>query len=234
MDNISEYIFPSIAFLATIIIYLGARHLYLKFNKPIILQPMLSATVVLVAFILFSHISLKDYQEGTFMLSWMIAPLTIALMLPLYERIKEIRQLFLPILVTLMTGSVFTVSITLAIASYLGSSKATLLSLASKSVTTPVALAISEQIHSLPSLSALIVIITGVVGVITAPLIFSLAHIKSERAQGLTLGLSAHIIGSTYALEKNKRVAAYSIIAMSLNALISALLLPPIIQIFYR
>lgn len=234
MPNTHDLTFILLSFIATIGIYSLARFIYLKANKFILLQPMLSATVLLGIFLVQSHIPLEQYKEGTFLLTWMIAPLTIALMLPLYERIREIRHLLLPILFTLIICSTFTVALTLLTANYLGASKTSLLSLASKSVTTPVALSISEQIHSLSSLSALIVIVTGVIGVITGPIIFSLAGIKSERAQGLTLGLSAHIIGSTYALEKNHRIAAYSIIAMSLNALLSALLLPPAILFFYH
>ncbi len=210
----------------TCVIYFAARTLFIRFNNNVLLQPMLIATPVLILLLLNTNISLKHYQQGTQLLSWMLAPLTIALMVPLSEHIKSVSKVLPAILLTLILAGAFTVGITLLIAHLLGVNHASWLSLVSKSVTTPVALVISEEISALPSLAALIVIITGVVGVLFAPLVFKLSKETDPRAQGITLGLSAHIIGSAYAIEQNRKVAAYAIVSMSITAILSALLLP--------
>lgn len=231
----------------TLICYFFARYLYLKLDKPILLQPMLIATSVLIFLVNLFDIPLNSFNQGTSSLTWMIAPLSIGLMVPLAENLKDIKRYLPAILFTLTTCGIFTVAVTLLIADLLNTSHLSLLSLASKSVTTPVALIISEEINALPSLAALIVIITGVIGVITAPLIFKIFRINDEKVKGITLGLSAHIIGTAYALEDTKkegengsgstnttnRYAAYSIVSMSLTALLSAFILPWIIPLVF-
>jgi putative effector of murein hydrolase len=230
----------------TIACYFFARQLYIKLNKNILLQPMLVATSLLIILIKAFEIPLDTFKQGTHILTLMIAPLSIGLMVPLAQNFKEIKSIIPAILFTILIGGAFTVTITLVIAYLLDASQISLLSLSSKSVTTPVALVISKEIHALPSLAALIVIITGVIGVMTAPFIFKILKIQDDRAKGISLGLSAHIIGSAFAMEESSnlpkkelkgekshnRYAAFSIISMSLTALLSALILPWLIPYF--
>lgn len=242
MNVFSESIMPEIliynetyllAFASTLLSYFLARWLYFKSAKKFYFQPMLIATIILFSFVLTAEIPLVDYQIGTTALSWMIAPLTIGLMIPLFNHLKTIRSLLSTILLTLLLCGTFTVCITLVIAYWLGASKLALLSLSSKSVTTPVALLIAEEINGVPSLSALIVMVTGIIGTLLAPVIFKILNINDERAQGLTLGLSAHVIGTAFALEKSAKTAAFSVIAMTLTALLTAVILPLVITIFF-
>lgn len=237
-------IFILFSILLTLASYFSARFLYLKLHKNIFLQPMLVATIILMIVIFMFNIPLTTYQQATIPFTWMIAPLSICLMVPLAENLKEIKTILPNIIFTLLFCGTFTVAITLLIAYALGVSHLSLLSLSSKSVTTAIALVISEEVGALPSLAALIVIITGVIGVITAPIIFKILNIKDERAKGITLGLSAHIIGSAYAMEQtskennsskqnaHNRYASYSIVSMSITALLSALLLPWLLPYF--
>lgn len=239
-ENILSNIFLILSISFTFLAYFSARYIYIKLNKIIFLQPMLVATCVLIILIVTLGIPLDNYQYATHVLTWMIAPLSICLMVPLAENIKEIGKILPHILFTLLICGTFTVVVTLIIAFYLDVARVSLLSLPSKSVTTAIALVISEEVGGLPSLSALIVIITGVIGVVTAPIIFKLLKINDDRAKGITLGLTAHIIGSAYAMEQTKksdsksknRYAAYSIVSMSITALISALLIPWLLPYF--
>jgi len=246
MNPLISFEFQTVlSIIITLFSYFFARFIYLKANKNIILQPMLIATSLLIVFVILFNTPLDEYQTGTGVLTWMIAPLSISLMVPLASNIKEIGKILPSILFTLLICATFTVSITLLIAKLLGTSQLSLLSLSSKSVTTPIALVISNQVGGIPSLAALIVIITGVIGVITAPLVFKMLNINDDRAKGITLGLTAHIIGSAYAMEykspddkkisntiKKNRYAAFSIVSMSLTALLSALLLPWLLPYF--
>lgn len=236
----------------TIFWYSIARYVYNLKNKNVLLHPMLSATVALITTVLLFDIEFSNYQQGTQPLTWMIGPVSIGLMVPLFENFKAIKRTAPALLFTLIVGSIFTVFSTVLIAYLLGVSKATLLSLATKSVTTPVALAIGEQTGALPSLSSLIVIVTGVMGVMTAPFIFKRLNIQNTQAQGITLGLSAHIIGSAYAIEATDKsktqnttgidscntesgeLAAFSIVSMSIVALISSFVLPWLIMLLLK
>jgi len=221
-----------IAFASTLLCYFFALWFYKKSGRKFFLQPMLIATIILFLFISNSEVALADYQTGTQILTWMIAPLTIGLMIPLFNHLKTIRNLLPVILLTLLICGTFTIVITLLFAYLLGASELSLLSLASKSVTTPVALLISHEINGIPSLAALIVMVTGIIGTLLAPVMFRIMKIKDERAQGITLGLSAHVIGTAYAMEKNSRTAAFSVIAMTITALLTAILLPLMVRYF--
>lgn len=221
-----------LAFASTLLIYFCARFLYFKSGKKVLLQPMLIAACILFFIISGSDISLTEYQTGTQIFSVMIAPLTIGLMVPLFVHLKTIRALLPVIIITITISAIFTVTVTLGIAYLLGASELSLLSLSSKSVTTPVALLIADEINGIPSLAALIVIVTGIIGTLLAPLLFKIMKITDERAQGLTLGLSAHVIGSAYAMEKSSKTAAFSIIAMTITAVLTAIILPLVITFF--
>ncbi len=239
---IPELLVTPISLGLSIICYASAKALYDKLNKNVLLHPMLIASIVLITSVAILGIPATDFLEGNTLLTYMIAPVSIGLMVPLAEQFSQVKKNFIPILLTLTIGSAFTLGVTLGIAALLGVSTDSLLGLSTKSVTTPVALAISGTTGALPSLSALIVIITGVFGVITAPLAFRLAKTKSPQAKGLALGLSAHIIGSTHAIEEAKQskdntgaeYAAFSVLAMGLVALISALSLPWLVPLFIR
>jgi len=247
----------------TVLCYVFAKKIYNGMNKKPYIHPMLIASLSIILCVALSDISIQNYQQGTQLLTWMIAPASIALMVPLASNIKRIYASAPAIFITLFIGITITLITTLGIAMLLGVSKSSLLALSTKSVTTPIALAIGEKIGSLPALSSLIVIVTGVLGIITGPIIFKIFRITDKKAQGITLGLSAHIIGSAYAYDEanapknteinhtetkeqnpsdnmknqrniknqalNSEYVAFSIISMSLVALISAFILPSLI-----
>jgi putative effector of murein hydrolase len=115
----------------------------------------------------------------------------------------------------------------------LGASSETLLSLAPKSVTAPVAMGITEQLGGLPSLTAVLVILTGILGAVIGPLVLNLLRIRDWRARGLALGTASHGIGTARALQVNELAGAFSGLAMGLNALATAILLPVLWRVFF-
>ncbi len=130
-----------------------------------------------------------------------------------------------------MFGSLTAVLSAVAIAWLLGASRATLLSLAPKSVTTPVAMGIAEQIGGLPSLTAVLVILSGITGAVLGTYTLNLVRVKDWRARGIAMGVASHGIGTARAFTVNEVAGAFSSLAMGLNALATAVLVPVLLAL---
>ena len=160
----------------------------------------------------------------------MLGPATVALAIPLYRNLHFIRRLWLPILVTLFGAATFSAASTLLIAHWLGASKQTLLSLAPKSVTAPVAMGIAEKAGGLPSLSAALVVLTGVLGAVFGPAVLAAVRVRDDRARGLALGVNSHGIGTARAFQISELAGAFSALGMGLMALVSGFALPFVLR----
>ena len=160
----------------------------------------------------------------------MLGPATVALAVPLYRNLHLIRRLWMPILLTITTGAVVSATSTVLIAQWLGASKQTLISLAPKSVTAPVAMGITEKVGGLPSLSAALVVLTGVLGAVIGTGVLAAVGVRDDRARGLALGLNSHGIGTARAFQISDRAEAFSALAMGLMALVSAFALPFVLR----
>jgi putative effector of murein hydrolase len=149
----------------------------------------------------------------------------------LYRQIQRVRESWLAIAVTVIFGSLTAAVTSVGIAWLLGASRLTLLSIAPKSVTTPVAMGIAEQLGGLPTLTAVVVILTGITGAMTASGLLKLVRIRDARASGLAIGIAAHGIGTARAFQISEVAGAFSGLAMGLNALATAILLPVLFQL---
>ena len=132
----------------------------------------------------------------------------------------------LPLMVALLAGSATAAVSAMFIAKALGATPATVFSLAPKSVTTPIAMGVAEKIGGLPSLTAVLVIITGIVGAMGFPALFRWLGIRDHATQGFSVGLAAHGLGTARAFMFSEEMGAFSALAMGLNGLLTALLLP--------
>jgi putative effector of murein hydrolase len=131
-----------------------------------------------------------------------------------------------PLILSLLVGTLVASLSALLIAHTLGASTATLASLAPKSVTTPIAMGISEKLGGLPSLTAVLVLLTGMVGAIFGPALFKRLSVRDDAIKGVALGVAAHGIGTARAFQLSDAAGAFAGLAMGLTALLSALLLP--------
>ncbi|KFB68954.1 MAG: Inner membrane protein YohK [Candidatus Accumulibacter vicinus] len=142
------------------------------------------------------------------------------LAIPLYAQRGRLKRLALPLLVALLVGSLTAALSAVAIGSLFGASRVTLLSLA------PIAMGVAERIGGLPSLTAVLVIITGIVGAIGARYVYRVLHIEDDAVRGFAMGIAAHGIGTARAFQENEQTEAFAALAMGLNGLMTALLLP--------
>jgi len=144
-----------------------------------------------------------------------------------------LRKSALAILISIICGSITSAASAVSIAWLLGANPASLISIAPKSVTAPVAMGISEQLGGLPSLTAVIVILTGIIGAMLGPVVLNLLKIKDWSVRGLAIGTASHGIGTARALQINELAGAFSGLAMGLNALATAIILPILWNFFF-
>jgi putative effector of murein hydrolase len=150
----------------------------------------------------------------------------VALAMPLYQQWPKLRRHAVPLLVGLLAGSVVAVVSAIAVAWLLGASGETLRSMAPKSVTIPIAMGISEKIGGAPSLTAVLVMITGILGATTTTRLLNLLRIREYSVRGFATGIAAHGIGTARAFQVNQEAGAFAALGMGLNGILTAVLVP--------
>jgi predicted murein hydrolase (TIGR00659 family) len=188
------------------------------------------AIVILASVLTVTGTPYRTYFEGAQFVHFLLGPATVALAVPLMEQWHRLKRLWWPLLAGLAGGTMAGTLSALVLGRWLGASDATLASLAPKSVTTPVAMGIAEQLGGLPSLTAVLVVSTGIVGAATARFLFDAMGIQSPVIRGFALGTAAHGIGTARAFQVNDTMGAFAGLAMGLTALLSALTLPWLVQ----
>lgn len=209
----------------TLLAYQLALELYQR-SRWLLAQPVLVATLLLVGALWACGIGYPRYRQESSLLWLLLGPATVALAVPLQQNLPRIRQLFWPVSIALLVGGTITVALTLGLAALFGADREMLMSLAPKSVTSPIAIALAEQMGGIPALTAVFVMITGVLGAVLGPLLLDRAGVTSPAARGLSLGLSAHAIGTAQALQEHPEAGGFAALAMSLAGAFSALALP--------
>jgi predicted murein hydrolase (TIGR00659 family) len=217
---------PLIGLTITLVAYSLAYRLYVYANSNPLLHPVVTAVAMLIGFLLLTDTSYESYFEGAQFVHFLLGPATVALAIPLYKQLPKLKKLWLPIMVTLFSGIAIGALSSVGLAWFLGASLETQLSLAPKSVTAPVAMGISEQIGGLPSLTAVMVVLTGILGAVTGSKLFELMHIKDDSIKGMAMGITAHGIGTARAFQISPEMGAFSGLAMALSALTTAVVLP--------
>ncbi|MEF2073317.1 LrgB family protein [Consotaella aegiceratis] len=217
---------PLLSLTLTLAAYLASLFVYEKSGRMALFHPLLLSIVVIVTVLMLTGTSYDTYFEGAQFVHFLLGPATVALAVPLYRQWDRIKRRAVAIVVGLIAGSLTAIASTLALAAALGADRETLMSLAPKSVTTPVAMGIVEKLGGLPSLAAVFVLITGVLGATAGPFVLTLVGIRDERARGFGLGMASHGLGTARALQEGEAAGAFSGLAMGLNAIATAILLP--------
>jgi predicted murein hydrolase (TIGR00659 family) len=222
---------PLLGLTVTLVAYLAAWRLYHGAGANPLLNPVAVAVSLLIVFLLVMDIPYSSYFEGAQFVHFLLGPATVALAVPLYRQLPKLRALWLPVCVALLAG-VCTAALSAAvIARLLGATPVTALSLAPKSVTAPVAMGISERIGGLPSLTAVLVVMTGILGAVLGSRIFDLLRIRDDSIRGVAMGVASHGIGTARAFQISTEMGAFSGLAMALSALVSSLVLPGLLRL---
>ncbi|HSH42254.1 MAG TPA: LrgB family protein [Arenicellales bacterium] len=217
---------PLLHLTLTLAAYVAGDWLYEKSGRLPLCNPVLLAVLMLVGLLWLTGTGYHVYFEGAQFVHFMLGPATVALAVPLYRQFSKVRESAVAIVVSLLAGSITAIASVVLVAWALDAAPQTLVSMAPKSVTAPVAMGIAEKLGGLPSLTAVMVIITGVLGATIGASVLRAVRIKDDRARGFALGITSHGIGTARALQMSEVAGAFSALAMGLNALATALLLP--------
>ncbi|WAJ38398.1 LrgB family protein [Pseudomonas sp. GOM7] len=192
----------------------------------VFLQPVLVSMLTVIGILLLSGLSFAEYKNSVAALTLLLGPATVALAVPLYLNLRRIRQLFWPIILTLALAGTLATVLGVGLAWLFGAERIMLMSMAPKSVTSPIAMLVADQIGGIAALAAVFVMITGVIGAIVGPSILRLCQVRHPAAQGMALGITAHAVGTARALQEGDECGAFAALAMSLMGVITAVLLP--------
>ncbi|NEW83618.1 MAG: LrgB family protein [Mariniphaga sp.] len=209
----------------TLGIYVGATWIYQK-TKFALLHPVLVTIAIIIVLLLIFKVDYLTYQEGSHLIDFMLGPSVVALGYTLYTQIASIKENLVSILTALFVGSITGIGSVLILAKMLGSTHVLAVTLAPKSVTTPIAMAISERFGGIPSMTAIVVIAIGIVGGIAGPWVLRVLKVDSKIAIGLALGASAHGLGTARAMELGAVEGAIGGLAIGIMGLMTALIAP--------
>jgi len=222
---------PLFWIIVTLAVFMLAKKLNDWAKGSAFLHPVLVAMAIIIALLMLTGTDYDAYFSGAQFIHFLLGPATVALAIPLFDHLSRIRRLFFPVLLACVSGSITAVITVVAIGSVLGGSTEVLLSLAPKSVTSPIAIGIAEQIGGYPSLAAGLALITGVMGCLLAPLVFRLLNVKRQASQGFALGLAAHGFGTAYAMQLSTLTGAFAGLAMGLTGVLSSILVPFVVRL---
>lgn len=217
---------PLLWLTATLLAYQFAYAIYTRSDFNPLCNPVAIAVALLVLILVGTHTRYQTYFEGAQFVHFLLGPATVALAIPLYLQLEKLRRYWFALLGSAVLGGGAAVATAMIVARALGASPVTVLSIAPKAVTTPIAMGISEKIGGLPSLTAVLVILTGILGASTARWILNLTKIGDHAIRGFALGVTSHGIGTARAFQVSEEMGAFSGLAMGLSGVLTALLLP--------
>ena len=221
---------PLLWLTVTLLVYLGAMRLNAWSGGNSFVNPVLISVAAIVCVLLATGTPYPVYFDGAKFVHFLIGPATVALAIPLYSQLDRLRRMWLPLGVALLAGSAVAIASAVAIGRVLGASRETLLSLAPKSATMPIAMGVAEKIGGVPALAAMAVAVTGIGGAIMARPVFDLLGVRDPAVRGFAAGLTAHAIGTARAFQVNDVAGAFAALALGLNGIATALLVPLLIR----
>ena len=194
-------------------------------------HPVLVTVAVLIGFLQLTGISYETYSRPGHMIEFWLKPAIVALGLPLYTQLKVIRKQFIPILMCELAGCVVGIISVVLIAKWMGASREVIISLAPKSVTNAIAIEITGHLGGIPSLTASIVVLVGLLGAVVGLKVLSLGNISSPVAQGISMGTAAHVIGTSRVNQLSERYGAYATVGLIINGVLTTGLAGPLLNL---
>jgi len=215
----------------TVVVFAAGSYLYQRSGKFPVLQPVLIAILAIVIMLLLTGLPYDQYYEGTSALHSLLGPTIVALAVPLFDNLRKARTVLLPLLGSVLLGGLAVTGSALLLGQIFGLDFLMELSLATKSVTAPIALSVAEKIGGSVPLTILSVFTTGILGVIVTPSILRWVNIKDPVVTGFTLGITSHAFGIARSVELGSEAVAFATLGMALMGCGSALLVPTLFRL---
>ena len=217
--DVLAWVFANI--FCTLIIFKFSVKLFQLSNQFALLHPLIISSGVIMLLLYALNISFESYQEHSEVITYMLSLATVALGVPLYKNLRLLFQYKYSILTPLLLGAIISPASAIFILWLFNVEHNLLLSMVSKSITSPIAIKITEVIGGIPSIAVIFVILSGLIGAAVAEVLFDKLSIKSDISKGLALGIASHAIGTSRAFQISETCAAFSVLAMCLNGIIT-------------
>lgn len=217
---------PLLWLTVTLVAYQGATWVAKRFGYHPIANPVAIAVIALVLLLRFTGTRYQTYFDGAQFVHFLLGPATVALAVPLYQHFDRVKRMLLPLMAALVAGSATALLSAYWTARLLHGTREVALSLAPKSATMPIAMGIAEKIGGLPSLTAVFVMLTGILGAVVGNMLFDRIRCRDDSIRGFAIGLTSHGIGTARAFQLGEMAGAFSGLAMGMNGLMTALLAP--------
>ncbi|WP_413205472.1 LrgB family protein [Rhodospirillum sp. A1_3_36] len=215
----------------TLMAYLVGHALHVKARGAPLVNPVAIAVGLIIALLWATKTSYEHYFEGAQFIHFLLGPATVALAVPLFENLGRVRRVLIPMTAALVVGSIVAAASAMILGKLMGASPEVVLSLAPKSVTSPIAMGISESIGGLPRLTAALVILTGILGAILVTPLMDRLGIRDYQARGFAAGLAAHGIGTARAFQVHPIAGAFAGIGMGLNGLVTTVVVAVLVAV---
>lgn len=213
----------------TIGVYLAAEQLYIKARRSSLVHPVIVSIFSLMGIITLLGWDYPQYQRDTQLIHFLLGPATVALAVPLYENMKLIRQMAVPLLLACLSGAIVASASAVLMIEWWAQDEVLSLSMSAKSITTPIAIGMADSLGGSGSLAAGLVLLTGAVGTLILPLLMRLMRMRDDALHGFVLGLTAHGFGTAQAFERSVTCGAFAGLSMSLTGVVTAFLVPPLV-----
>lgn len=214
----------------TFCIYAAAQIIQIRSHSSLF-NPILVTIALIIVFMIANDIPFETYKTSCQYIDFWLKPAVVALGVPLYKQLSTIRKQLLPIMLSALGGCIAGSVSVVFIAELFGASHEVVMSLAAKSVTTPIAMEVTESLGGIPSLTAAVVVAIGIFGGMTGFSVMRISHVNSPMAQGLSLGAAAHAVGTSRAIGVSDRYGAFASLGLTLNGIFTAMLTPTILRL---
>jgi predicted murein hydrolase (TIGR00659 family) len=215
----------------TLAAYQAARWLWLRTGRHPLANPVLVAVAIIGVTLRAGDVPFGHYLRGGSLITFLLGPATVALAWPLHQELGRVRRAAVPVLAGVTLGAGTAVAVGIWLTRILGGSDALARSMAPKSATTAVSVSIARSIDAIPSLTAVLTILAGILGAVAGPRLLTLLRIRDPRARGLAVGVASHGIGTAQMLHENRTAGAFSGLAMALSALATSLWVPVLVPL---
>jgi predicted murein hydrolase (TIGR00659 family) len=222
---------PLLGVALTLGAYQLARWLWLRAGNHPGVNPVLIAIVLIGVVLWLTGIDYDTYMEGGSVVALLLGPATVALAWPLHLERSLVRRAALPILLAVAVGAGVAVVVAVLATQLLGGSDELALAMAPKSTTTPVAIALSGTIGGIPALTAVLTILTGILGAVVGPRVLTWMRVRDRVVRGLAVGVSSHGIGTAQMIQESRTEGAFSGLAMALTALATSVWIPVLVPL---
>lgn len=225
---------PLLWLTATVVAYVVADAISAALKRNPLANPVLLAILMVSSLLLISKTTFPAYFAGAQFVHFLLGPATVALAVPLYRHLPEVKRALVPMLSALAVGSVAAIASAVLLARYLDLNQAATLALAPKSATAAIAMGVGEKIGTNPALVAVFTVMTGISGAIMVTPLMNLLGLKNYAARGFAAGLVSHGIGTARAFQVNSLAGTFAGIALGLNGLLTAILVPLLLPLLLK